>query len=309
MPWKLVSAAEPAAGSARRLIVATTSSAVNGCPLLKATFWRSLNVHVCAVASGDQLSAKTGRRVRSFSAQVRYSHTSWIVAMAPASYMVTGSRAPVGSIIVTRRVPPAFGAAWSLPRATRWSSACRRRRAESNEPSVVNDNPRTLPRTNIWRRVIRPRATSSRRCWLSSLCNWFSCIVQSPLRRMRALVWIRTALPRCWQYVPRESLSNGDDRFSAIRDETRVLTGWLLPWLPLQPKSLVVGARNNQVMHRRQRLAGTAASAAAQWSRGRSRAAGGDRAAGTSATEKRPARERRCGARGPGGTAGGARAG
>ena len=194
MPWKLESADEPLLGSASRLKVATTSSAVIAWPLLNVTFWRSLNVHVLAVASGVQLSARTGRSDKSFSTQARYSHTCWTVAMAPASYMTTGSRAPVGGTMATRMVPPVFGATLADADAVDVDVE-EPPQAASSEPMVVMERPRTVPRTSSSRRVIRPFFTCSTRSWPSSRCNSFSCMPQSPLftcptrprRRSRAL--------------------------------------------------------------------------------------------------------------------------
>ena len=66
-PVKAESALEPVSGSACRLNVAATSSAVIGLPSWKFTPWRILNVHCVPSSLGFQLSASRGTALSSWS--------------------------------------------------------------------------------------------------------------------------------------------------------------------------------------------------------------------------------------------------
>ena len=166
MPWNEASAAEIVSGSSRMPKVDTTSSAPNGLPSWKVTPWRSLNVHTLASASASQLSARTGRNVRSFSTQARYSQASWAMAIDPVSYIVVGSTATMGGGMPTRMLPPALGCDVGDAVVVASSSP----QAASRLPTTVAERPMTEARTSSWRRVIPPlRASVSRwsaySCW------------------------------------------------------------------------------------------------------------------------------------------------
>ena len=90
------SADEPLFGSASRLIVAATSSAVIGVPSWNLTPWRILNVHTDASSFGVQLSASRGWASSLALDHTRYSPAWPSTARPPSSATLTGSMAPDG---------------------------------------------------------------------------------------------------------------------------------------------------------------------------------------------------------------------
>ena len=105
-PLNADSAAEAFLGSASRLMLATTSSALIGVPSWNFTPWRILNVHTDASALGSQLSASRGTALSLASDQTRYSPGWHSTAAPPSSATVIGSIADAGALMPTLTVPP-----------------------------------------------------------------------------------------------------------------------------------------------------------------------------------------------------------
>ncbi len=110
-PVNAESALEPLSGSACRLKVAATSSAVIGLPSWNFTPSRILNVHCEPSSLGFQLSASRGTAVSFESEKIRYSPDCPSVPSAPWLLTLIGSRSEPGSCRPDRTVPPFLTAA------------------------------------------------------------------------------------------------------------------------------------------------------------------------------------------------------
>jgi hypothetical protein len=95
--------------------------------------------------------------------------------MAPASYMVMGSRAAVGGTRETRMVPPVVVPPVELAVGDVLDVLVPPQ-AASRRPMVVAERPTTEARTSNCRRVILPFWTSSTRCCAYSDTCWLSAI-------------------------------------------------------------------------------------------------------------------------------------
>ena len=165
-PANTESAFEAPSGSARRSIVATTSSAVRSWPSWNLTPWRILNVQTEPSALGFQLSARRGRSLSLSSDQVRYSPDWPSTARAPSLLTITGSSAPAGARMPVRIVPPGSGGSvWGG--STFATSSRSTPQAEARKPASETDMPTTVARATNSRRLIVPARYSSMR-WFSS---------------------------------------------------------------------------------------------------------------------------------------------
>jgi hypothetical protein len=161
------------AGSAIRLIDATTSLAVSGVPSLNLTPWRILKVH--SVASGFDVHDSASHGVSClFSLTQRNSPVSASTARPPASPFRTGSTSVVGVVMPRRIVPPAAGAAADvappaavLPAgAVVAASSFAPPHAAIRNEIIGSESPATVPRLMNSRRSMRP-ATYSSTMWFS----------------------------------------------------------------------------------------------------------------------------------------------
>ena len=169
MPLNAESALEAFFGSARRSIVATTSSALKVSPVWYLTPLRSLKVQTELSSLCDQLSARHGFRVRSGCVTHRNSPVWISMVRPPWSAIVTGLMAPAGVTVATRIVAP--GLTWA--RASRGFAT--RPKLPASPPSTGSESPSMLPCRRKVRRSILPAASSSMRS--------FSRSPRPPLRR------------------------------------------------------------------------------------------------------------------------------
>ena len=164
------SALEPFSGSACRLNVAATSSAVIGLPSWNFTPWRILNVHCVPSPLGFQLSASRGTALSSLSEKIRNSPDCPRVPSAPWLLTLIGSRSLPGICRPERNVPPGLTAAvvrlLPPPDVVVFSPLPQ---AVARKPTSGSDIPTTAPRRMNSRRPMYPARYSSMMWFSSSL--------------------------------------------------------------------------------------------------------------------------------------------